>query len=426
MQAEAARVLAAEHLAAIRERLAEAEADHYEAEARAEAARKVVTEGQTSQAQGLAGLTTSVALLAGQMEAQAAALASLTTAVHAQHTVGNGGNVSEEVDYGNTPIHPLPNSFDLTPIRVKDIHPTLMPSVGSGSRGPRLPLPEKFNGSGNVHDALFLIKNYLKGADVPVNKWAQHAVNLLSGKALEHWVTFAKPMEEHGGTPSWEDVVSVLTTMYGKQDLHTLARQEILHVQQGGSVQAYLGHIRTLLARAGPPQFHDPDLINIFLHGLRPDMANKCRLDPGSGKHWTSFTALTEYAIRMEGARHVTLPSYTASTPFREKRKVFDRTKYPVRSAFKKIASNTPFRRPAQGGGSSRADPGSYKRSRSDSREPRPRPAPSAPAPAPQAPPGVDQQLPATTRCGNCRSLGHGIAACPHPRGGPFPWSRRG
>lgn len=252
-------------------------------------------------------------------QALAAPLAALTAAMTALHPPPVSTSALENNDnlfllaapqtVGITPTTPVTSIFAPYTAPVHTSASLLTSAVVPKGPSVRIHPPDKYNGSGNVYDALYLIEVYLKGSRIDKSEWHLHAVNLLTGKALDHWVTYAKPQSELGIEPTWSDLVNILTTMYGRQDLQTKARLDILDVRQTGSVQQYLGQFRSLIAKSGPPAFHETDLILWFQKGLKDDIAQACRLDHRTGQHWTSFDGpygLTSYAIRMD-------PSYVKS-----------------------------------------------------------------------------------------------------------------
>ena len=86
-------------------------------------------------------------------------------------------------------------------------------------------------------------------------------------------------------------------------------------------------------------------------------------------------------------------------------------------------------RQGGSGGGGPRADkggrgggfsggPGHVKRA--SSQEPGGRDPPKAPRA-----PTHDSVVPVNVHCGNCKKIGHPMAECPFPEGGPFPYGGR-
>ena len=70
-------------------------------------------------------------------------------------------------------------------------------------------------------------------------------------------------------------------------------------VKQMTSVFDYLRRFRQILARCGTV----PDtqsLRDLFWQGLKPLVKEKCRIDPLTGRFWTSFETLADHTVMFD------------------------------------------------------------------------------------------------------------------------------
>lgn len=407
---------------------AEAAADAHEEKLRKQLQEEAAAKATAELVTAVAGMPAAVGA------AVSAAMAPLLQQVQSLMGTGNGVSDSDHNIYGRemvgggTPFSPVSHHHAPEQSLSRGLNPLS-----------KWPLPDKFDGKTNVHDAIFLIERYLEGIEVPRDKWHLFATNLLTGKALEHWVTFAKPRAEQHIPTSWTDMVQVLTTMFGKLNTQFNARRELLSVKQSGTVQQYIGHIRSLIAKSGPPSLSERDLIILFLTGLKPDILHLCHTDHSTGQEWQSFTALVDYAIRMDS------PVSSSLLPPNGQRKQVKFDQSPAKHRWGGKLTKTTFTKSSQGGhgrggwapggrgGSGGRGGGSggggdsrgHKRGRSHSRDSSGGGSQGEPRGRPPSGQLVAAAASDIERCHNCRSKGHRHAACPYPRGGPFPWDKK-
>jgi len=171
-----------------------------------------------------------------------------------------------------------------------------------GTSIPKLNPPAKFKGlpSDHVESSLFAFEEYFLACGIPESEWHLHGMTLLSDRALEVWTAFARPKRMDGEAVSWGDMVEVLTSTFGRPNEARHARHQLHTCRQTTSVQQFAIHMKSLMAQAGKPFMAEPDLISIFMRGLKPYLLAKCESCPRTGQYWDSFQELIEYAILMD------------------------------------------------------------------------------------------------------------------------------
>lgn len=198
-------------------------------------------------------------------------------------------------DQGNLEGAPMPPLIDVPIARHSSV---------------RLPLPDKFKGATgeSVEDAIFAFENYLTGSGIAPTQWHHHIMPLLSGPALAAWTAFARPRFARGEAVSWEDMVRVLSSSFGKSDGALLARKRLHSCIQISSVHAFVQQLRLLIAKAGDPPPADPDLVQIFWGGLKPNIQAMSRVNPKTGRFWDSFEELVSHALIVDSQPNLSRP----------------------------------------------------------------------------------------------------------------------
>ena len=163
----------------------------------------------------------------------------------------------------------------------------------------RVPLPQVYSGdaSDDIDAVLFAFENYLSGNGITRARWPIHAMQLLKGKALDAYIAFAQPLQKQGGSPTWEDFVSVMHASFITHDRQLEARNSLFNTAQTGTVSAYLQHIRVLISRAGSPPPCDKDLLLMYWKGLQQNVKDDSKVDPTTGAFWTSFEDLAKHTL---------------------------------------------------------------------------------------------------------------------------------
>ena len=191
------------------------------------------------------------------------------------------------------PCPPAPTEVRTTPIGT----PTTIPTQQPQGKTPSLPLPAKYSGrkEEDLDSALFSFENYLRGNKIPESDWPRHAMNLLTGKALEAYMAFALPLNKRGEDITWEQFTCTLSTAFTTHDKMLEARAALLTCQQTDTLTAYQQHFRMLLAKAGDPHPTDKDLLLLYWKGLKTDIKEAAKLNPTTGAFWETFEELAAH-----------------------------------------------------------------------------------------------------------------------------------
>ena len=174
----------------------------------------------------------------------------------------------------------------------------------------KVPLPQTYSGDphDDVDEVIFTFENYLVGNSVPRARWPVHAMQLLKGKALQAYISFAQPLHKQGIVPTWEQFTEVIRGAFITHDRQLEARTHLLSVTQTGSVTAYLQNFRILITRAGSPAPTDKDLLLLYWKGLKQWVRDESKIDPTTGEFWTSFEDLARHTITIARQKDLSSP----------------------------------------------------------------------------------------------------------------------
>ena len=167
------------------------------------------------------------------------------------------------------------------------------PDLGASKR-PKMLAPAKFSGDKDtdVSDFLFTVESYLTQSGYAREDYAVCAMGLLEKQALSTYIAFAQPLAR---PITWEEFKNCLSIAYARPDRELASRKSLFggEVTQTTSVADYLRRFRQVLARCGTSP--DPQSLgDLFWKNLKPAIREKCRIDPQTGKFWTSFEAMAE------------------------------------------------------------------------------------------------------------------------------------
>ena len=179
-----------------------------------------------------------------------------------------------------------------------------------GSKIPMVPLPTKYSGSlsEDLDTSMFAFETYLEGNNIPRDMWPKHAMQLLTGKALEAYMAVALPMQKEGQHPTWDKFKGTLYSSFVTHDKMMEARAALLTCTQSHSVPAYLQQFRMLIAKAGQPQPTDKDLLLLYWKGLKQEVREAAKLNPKTGAFWETFEELAQHTSVLARQHTLSLP----------------------------------------------------------------------------------------------------------------------
>ena len=175
----------------------------------------------------------------------------------------------------------------------------------------KVPLPQTYSGDPNddVDEVLFTFENYLVGNGISRTRWPVHAMQLLKGKALQAYISFAQPLHKQGIVPTWDQFTDVIRGAFITHDRQLEARTQLLMITQTGSVTTYLQTFRILVSKSGAPSPTDRDLLLLYWKGLKQWVRDEAKVDPTTGEFWTSFEDLARHTITISRQKDLTSPS---------------------------------------------------------------------------------------------------------------------
>ena len=171
------------------------------------------------------------------------------------------------------------------------------PITEPASRRLKMLPPSKFAGDRehDVNDAIFHFETYLLQSGFPRESWAIYGMSLLEKQALSTYISYAQPLNR---SVTWDEFKACLCTAFARPDRELSARKTLFagEVKQNSSVADYLRRFRQIVARCGT----SPDsqsLRDLFWQNLKPNVRDKCRIDPLTGKYWATFEALADHTV---------------------------------------------------------------------------------------------------------------------------------
>jgi hypothetical protein len=160
--------------------------------------------------------------------------------------------------------------------------------------------PAKFSGDrdADVNDSIFTFETYLSQSGFPRTSWANYAMSLLEKQALTTYISYAQPL---GRPITWDEFKACLLLAYAKPDRELAARKSLFggEVKHTSSVADYLRRFRQVVARCGT----SPDsqsLRDLFWQNLKSNIREKCRIDPLTGRFWTTFEAMSDHCVMFD------------------------------------------------------------------------------------------------------------------------------
>jgi hypothetical protein len=146
-----------------------------------------------------------------------------------------------------------------------------------------------------VNDALFTFEAYLMQSGYPRESWANYAMSLLERQALSTYISYAQPLAR---PITWEEFRACLCTAYARPDRELSARKTLFagEIKHTSSVADYLRRFRQIVARCGKVP-DSQSLRDLFWQNLKPNIRDKCRIDPLTGKYWDTFEALADHTV---------------------------------------------------------------------------------------------------------------------------------
>ena len=179
--------------------------------------------------------------------------------------------------------------------------------VNAGSLGVNLAKfmhkPAAFSGAPteDVDTALYAFETYLSLARIPMESWATVAMTMLKGQASQAWMSVVIPLKRAGIEPTWAHFCKCLHDFFGPPDKELHARKAFRALRQGQmSVQEYVRHAKSLLARlvTSPPS--EADKTVALFEGLDPIVKQAAPVDPCTGRAWKTFDDLAGHIITLE------------------------------------------------------------------------------------------------------------------------------
>lgn len=164
--------------------------------------------------------------------------------------------------------------------------------------------PAKFGGDKDtdISDFIFTAESYLSQSGFAREDWSACAMGLLEKQALSTYIAFAQPL---GRAISWDEFKNCLSTAYARPDREIAARKSLFNseVRQVSSVADYLRRFRQVIARCGTAP-DSQSLGDLFWNNLKPHIRDKCRIDPKTGRFWTSFEAMAEHTVLFDSQNY--------------------------------------------------------------------------------------------------------------------------
>jgi hypothetical protein len=141
---------------------------------------------------------------------------------------------------------------------------------GSHTKDPKLPMPDKYDGSsqsGAVENFIFRCEQYFRGMRTPDDRKVYFAAGLLTQSAASWWRFTCM---SHGGDDTlyeWDVFSAQLLTRFRAVNSSRHARDQLANLVQTGSVRAYATKMQELAMQI--PDIGEGELKDRFIRGLK-------------------------------------------------------------------------------------------------------------------------------------------------------------
>lgn len=139
-----------------------------------------------------------------------------------------------------------------------------------GSKAPKLPFPEKYDGSsqpGAAENFLFRCEQYFRGMSTPADKQVIFASGLLIGTASSWWRYTCMAHPDDDRLYEWSTFYAQLLGRFRAVNSARHARDELANLVQDGSVREYATKMQELAMQI--PDLGEGELMDRFIRGLK-------------------------------------------------------------------------------------------------------------------------------------------------------------
>jgi hypothetical protein len=208
----------------------------------------------------------------------------------------------------------LQKKLDASNLKYQD----LLASVGSKSLGGVAPAgassadmhkvlnrPGAFDGEStstiSVVDWLVVVKHYFRAVKQPRAKWVTIASSYLRGEAMRFWANRKKSLTKPDYR-SWLVFKTALLERFDSENTAVSARLRLDALSQGDLAMPKFVHKFDLIT-SYIPDMSEADMIHRFLEAVRGDLKLSLSNNPNTGKRWTDYSQLRQFALNLYPTR---------------------------------------------------------------------------------------------------------------------------
>lgn len=157
--------------------------------------------------------------------------------------------------------------------------------------------PPPFTGAPKSNLRLWMhqMSNFLEAQQYDEATAVFTAASYLADGAAEFWLNESQRLRSKGvNVDTWHTFKNALFGRFGYKNAENTARDKLHNLRQGNmSYAQYVNAFADCYAHI--PTFDEADKIHRFLNGLRPHIKKDLKVNPRTGRLWTSYHAMVTY-----------------------------------------------------------------------------------------------------------------------------------